>query len=138
MLHIQSWFLNLPIMTGRNGDEVGHGHLDLSTFTPLGRAPYQGPRRRELASTDVERFRRWLAAELRLSNRAAIEVAEWVAFDSRETPHTTMIAVRDGHRHVEFTVAKELCEVARLDLPLAAFEPRDSVERGTALAARRA
>jgi hypothetical protein len=125
-------------MTGRNGDEVGQGHLDLSTLTLRGRPPYQGPRRRELAPRDVERFRRWLAAELRLSSRAAIEVAEWVAFDPRETPHTTMIAVRDGHRHFAFTVAKGLCDVARLDLPPAAFEPRGPAERGTALAARQA
>jgi hypothetical protein len=104
-------------MTSRNGPEVAARAPNVSTFTLLGRAPYQGPRPRELAPADIARFRRWLAAELCLSTRAAIDVVEWVAFDSRETPHTTMIAVRDGHREFAFSVAKELREIARLDLP---------------------
>ncbi len=109
-------------MTSRKSEQVGQRRPDLPTFTLLGRAPYQGPRPRELAPADIERFRRWLAAELRLSARAAIEVAEWVAFDSRETPHTTMIAVRDGERQFAFAVGKELSEIGSVDLPRMARE----------------
>jgi hypothetical protein len=104
-------------MTNENDDTAGARAANVSTFMPLGRVPYQGPRPRELAPADIERFRRWLAAELRLSMRAVIDVVEWVAFDSRETPHTTMIAVRDGHREFAFSVAKELREIRALDLP---------------------
>jgi len=35
-----------------------------------------------------------------------------VAFDSRETPHTTLIAARDGQGQFAFALGKELREIA--------------------------
>jgi hypothetical protein len=122
-------------MTLNNGDDVRLQRRGLSTFTLFGRAPYQGPRRRELAPADLEHFRRWLSAELRLSALAVIEAVEWVAFDSRETPHTTMVSVRDGQWQFAFTVGKPLDKIVSPDLPPAVREAQAAAERRAALAA---
>jgi hypothetical protein len=121
-------------MMSKSGD-VGTRGRDPSTFTFLARAPYQGPRRRELAPADVERFRRWLSAELRLSTVADIEVTEWVTFDPRETPHTTMISVRDGRWQFAFAVGQALRDIEGADLPRRAREDRAAAARGVALSA---
>lgn len=122
-------------MTSNDGDDVELRRRDLSALTFLPRPPYQGPRRRELAPSEIERFRRWLTDELSLSALAVIEVAEWVAFDSRETPHTTMISVRDGQWQLAFAVGRSLREVETADLPRTAREARLAAERTVALSA---
>jgi hypothetical protein len=122
-------------MTSTDGDDVGLRRRDLSAFTFLPRAPYQGPRRREIAPGDIERFRRWLSDEMRLSPLAVVEVAEWVAFDPRETPHTTMVSVRDGQWQSAFAVGKSLGEIESADLPRTVREPRLAAERTVALSA---
>jgi hypothetical protein len=95
----------------------------LRPFSLMSRPPFLGPRRRALDGQAVARFRQWLAAALGLDSSASVEVAEWVSFDGRDAPHTTMVAISSNGRHLAFGIEKPLEKVEAQDV-LERWRPR--------------
>lgn len=96
------------------------------SFEP--RPPFMPPEVRPVSADRVEPFRRWLVAELGLSTRARLVVAERVSFDGRQPPHVTIVMLEIGARQLSFFVAKRLDAIERADLPSSLF--KGSGERG--------
>lgn len=92
------------------------------TFSFEPRPPYRARAQRQLPSDAIERFQRWVRAELCATSRVQITAAEWVSFDTRDAPHVTFVTVMNGAREVAFSVAKPLEGLEREDLPRVLFD----------------
>ena len=103
--------------------------LRLRPFSLESRPPFLGPMRRELDAETVARFRGRLVAALALESSARIEVTEWVSFDCRDVPHTTMVAISTDRSELAFSIEKPLEKVEVQDV-LARWRPRVDEGRG--------
>jgi hypothetical protein len=76
------------------------------------RPPYLWPRCKLGIDAEIQALRDWIFARLTLNAGVSVSISEWVSFDSREVPHTTRIAIRDGDRSLTASIGKPIARIA--------------------------
>jgi hypothetical protein len=78
------------------------------------------PRRRVLDLAVEHRLRAWIRGALELPSTVPVSLTEWVAMDSRATPHTVTISMGRGETARHLTIAKAGERISERDVRSAA------------------
>lgn len=80
------------------------------------RPPYLQPRPRDVDPAEVDALRSRMASGLAIYAGARIEITEWIAFDPRDVPHTTMLTVIEPTQYFSVAIGKEISQVTARDI----------------------
>lgn len=106
------------------GDPPVVGSLAPSPVLLDARPPCLPPRRRPLAPAMRAQLAEWTRLALGLSQTARIDVEEWVATDSRLTPHVVQITVQPHGFRVTIEKASERVSIGDVFGAFVASSPR--------------